>query len=161
MMDKWHSYFSVTAGASATLTGLIFVGISINLNKILQFRQLPARALGTLILLTNNLLVSSFCLIPDQTIFSLGVKISFLTVFVWAFNTRLDVLNIKEKDKTYRPENIQNMIFNQVTIASFIVSSIYMLSSNSLGIDWLVAGIAMSFVKAIVDAWVLVIEIQR
>jgi hypothetical protein len=160
-MDQWHSYFSVTASASATLTGLIFVGISINLQKILQFRQLPSRALGTLVLLTNNLLVSSFCLIPDQSILSLGIKLSLLTFFVWIFNTRLDIVSIRDKDKTYRPANIQNMIFNQLTIAPFIVSSMYMLSSNPRGIDWLVAGIAMSFVKAIVDAWVLVIEIQR
>jgi hypothetical protein len=160
-MDKWHSYFSVTAGASATLTGLIFVGISINLKKILEFSQLPSRALGTLILLTNNLLVSSFCLIPDQAIFSLGIKLSFLTFFVWIFNTRLDIISIRDKDKTFRPENIQNMIFNQLAIAPFILGSTSMLSTNLEGIDWLVAGISMSFVKAIVDAWVLVIEIQR
>jgi hypothetical protein len=105
-MDKWLSYFSVTAGASAALTGLIFVGVSINLKKILQFRQLPGRALGTLVLLTNNLLVSSFCLIPDQTLFGLGMKLSVVTLTVFVFNTRLDILSIKEKDKTYRPQNI-------------------------------------------------------
>ncbi len=160
-MDKWHSYFSVTAGASATLTGLIFVGVSINLTKILQFRQLPGRALGTLVLLTNNLLVSSFCLIPDQSLFSLGIKISYLTLSVWVFNTRLDILSLKEKDKTFRPQNVQNMLFNQLAIAPFIISSICLLSSNPSGISWLVPGIAMSFLKAIVDAWVLVIEIQR
>jgi len=161
MMDKWHSYFSVTASASATLTGLIFVGVSINLKKILQFRQLPGRALGTLVILTNNLLVSSFCLIPDQTLFSLGIKISFLTLIIWMFNTRLDILSIKEKDQTFRAQNIQNMVFNQLTIAPFIIAGIFLLQSNAKGIDWLIPGIALSFVKAIVDAWVLVIEIQR
>jgi hypothetical protein len=160
-LDKWHSYFSVTASASATLTGLIFIGVSINLNKILQFRQLPGRALGTLVLLTNNLLVSSFCLIPDQTLFSLAIKLLFLTLSVWLFNTRLDILSIKEKDKTFRPQNIQNMVFNQLTIAPFVISSICLLQSNPIGIDWLIPGIALSFVKAIVDAWVLVIEIHR
>jgi hypothetical protein len=160
-MDKWHNYFSVTAGASATLTGLIFVGVSINLSKILLYRQLPRRALGTLVLLTNILLVSSLCIIPDQSIFALGVKISTLILIVWGFNTRIDILNLCEKDRTYLFENIQNLVFNQMAISPFIVASVYLLNSNSAGISWLVPGIVMSFIKAVVDAWVLLIEIKR
>jgi hypothetical protein len=160
-MDKWNTYFSVSAGASATLTGLIFVGISINLQKILQFRQLPGRALSTLALLTNNLLVSSFCLIPNQPFSDLGLKIIVLILFVWGFNMRLDIKSVKIRDDKYWIQSIQNLVFNQLAISPFIVGSILLINANPAGLSWLIAGITMSFIKAIVDAWVLLIEIQR
>ncbi|MBS1918513.1 MAG: hypothetical protein JST87_19775 [Bacteroidetes bacterium] len=44
-------------GAAAVLTGLIFVGVSLNLTKILSFTSLPNRTLISLLLLLNILIV--------------------------------------------------------------------------------------------------------
>jgi hypothetical protein len=44
-MNEWHDFFIACAGASAALMGLIFVGVSINLTRILSFPTLPGRAL--------------------------------------------------------------------------------------------------------------------
>ncbi len=46
-MNEWHDIFIATAGASAALTGLIFVEVSINLSRILAIPTLPGRAVKT------------------------------------------------------------------------------------------------------------------
>jgi hypothetical protein len=53
------------AGASAALTGLVFVAVSINVDPILRLQGLPERALATVLLLPS--VVSRIGLIPGQS----------------------------------------------------------------------------------------------
>jgi hypothetical protein len=48
-ISEWNTLLSVRAGAAATLTGLVFVAVSINLSKILTFPGLPGRAAESLL----------------------------------------------------------------------------------------------------------------
>jgi hypothetical protein len=43
-LSEWQTLFAVQAGAAATLTGLVFVAVSINLAKIIVYPGLTARA---------------------------------------------------------------------------------------------------------------------
>jgi modulator of FtsH protease len=94
-MERWVNYFLASAGGSAALAGLVFVAVSLNLQKIISFKQLPDRALGSLILLVNIFTVSSFSLITVQSIQSLGVEILLLDIFVWFILTKKDVMNCR------------------------------------------------------------------
>src|SRR6202034_206276 len=71
----WHDFFVGTIGSSAALTGLLFVAISINLEQILKYPQLPGIAAVTLWLLVSALSVSVFALAPGQTNGALGIEI--------------------------------------------------------------------------------------
>jgi len=42
----WVSFALAITAAAATLAGLLFVAVSINLQRILSFKNLPARARG-------------------------------------------------------------------------------------------------------------------
>ena len=54
------------AGASAALGGLLFVAVSINLNRIIAIRSQFGAALGAIVLLVAVLMVSTFALVPGQ-----------------------------------------------------------------------------------------------
>ncbi|HTP91465.1 MAG TPA: hypothetical protein VMJ52_07010 [Xanthobacteraceae bacterium] len=50
-MSGWETFFAAQMAASATLAGLLFVGGSFNLTKILSSPALPDRALAGFYLL--------------------------------------------------------------------------------------------------------------
>ena len=65
-ISPWKDLFVASAGASAALAGLVFVAVSINIDRILKFKGLPARALQTVLLLLSVVLVSIIGLIPGN-----------------------------------------------------------------------------------------------
>jgi hypothetical protein len=91
-MNEWHDLFVATAGSAAALTGLIFVGVSINLQKILSFPTLPERALLSLILSLTILILSIIFLIPQQMIFYLGMEVTFIAALVWIITLFIDYI---------------------------------------------------------------------
>jgi hypothetical protein len=62
--DGWGELFLAGAGASAALGGLLFVAVSINLDRIIALRNLPEAALGAIVLLVAVLMVSMLALVP-------------------------------------------------------------------------------------------------
>ena len=64
---EWESLFVAEAGASAALAGLLFVALSINLERILKGSGLPGRAGEAIVLLLTVLVVSTFGLVPGQS----------------------------------------------------------------------------------------------
>jgi hypothetical protein len=88
---EWHEFFVGTLGASAALTGLLFVAISINLQQILKFQHLPGRRAGTLGILVCALVVSGLVLIPEQSDNALGLEVALAgaAVAVQAVKSRL------------------------------------------------------------------------
>src|SRR6202167_3453014 len=71
----WANFFVAEVGAAAALSGLIIVAISINLQRILSFPQLPGRAAEMLMMLVGALLACSVGLVPAQPMKLLGVEI--------------------------------------------------------------------------------------
>ena len=71
----WVPYFAAMVGATAALTGLLFVAVSLNLDKIVKGPAfLPHRAAETLGTLLLVLYASALVLVP-QNIRALGIEI--------------------------------------------------------------------------------------
>ena len=160
-MQQWANYFIATGTAAATLTGLIFLGVSLSLTRILEMNHLPGRALGSVVLLTNILIISSFCLIPGQPVFWLGCEISIIGVVLWVFLTRLAIKMHRNSLVEYRKYYVQNQLFTQAAIIPYLVAGVFLILKLNAGFYWLVPGITFSFIKALVDSWVLLVEINR
>jgi hypothetical protein len=79
-LADWEPFFSAIIAAAAALTGLLFVAVSINLERILKGgRFLPARAAETLATLLLVVASSALVLVP-QNIRLVGVEILIIVV---------------------------------------------------------------------------------
>ncbi len=160
-MTDWDDYFSATASSAAALTGLIFVGVSISLAKILSIATLPNRALISLVLLLTILISSILFLVPQQTQASTGVEILMLGIIVWVFISILDIQIFRLKESVYKRLYVINMIIDQIAVIPYLIGGFKILSIDDKGIYWIVPAIIFSIIKAVLDAWVLLIEINR
>src|SRR5262245_61052239 len=70
----WESFAIAMAGASAVLAGLVFVAVSINIDRILRVQGLPGRAGESVILLVAAVCECAFVLVPQQSVTALAVE---------------------------------------------------------------------------------------
>jgi hypothetical protein len=94
----WTNFFGAVAGAAATLSGLIFVGVSISLARILSIPRLPDRALQSLMLLGMVLVTSLLYLVPGQPIRLLGVELLCIGLVAWPIVLKLDMGMLRNID---------------------------------------------------------------
>jgi hypothetical protein len=87
----WGELFLAEAGASAALGGLLFVAVSINLERIISIRSLPGAALATIVLLVAVLMVSTFALVPEQPRWVLGSEVLVVGIVAWSTVTGISL----------------------------------------------------------------------
>ena len=71
----WHDFYVMTGGAAAALAGLLFVAMSLHAREIMANRFFSNRAVGTLMSLASQLLISGAVLIPGQPVVLLGAEV--------------------------------------------------------------------------------------
>ena len=160
-MEEWHDLFVASAGAAAALMGLLFVGLSINLSKILAFPVLATRALIASMLLLSILIQTLLLLVPHETPRAAGFCVLIIGLLTWPSVSYLDWVIFKKLEIRYRNLHLGKMLFDQVALLPYFIGGIIMLHGSVSGYYWLVGSIIISFLKASLDAWVLVVEINR
>jgi len=156
----WENFFVAEAGASAALAGLLFVAVSINLPRILQFPGLPGRAAEALVVLFAVLASASLGLVPGQSPAVFGTELLAI-----GLGSSLLMLVIQVRGSRYpgqqRRWTIIRIATTQVAAVPFAVAGASVLARAGGGLYWLAPAIVLSFFAALLDAWVLLIEIQR
>lgn len=161
MITEWHDLFAATADSAAALTGLVFVGVSINLARILSMTKLPQRALLALTFLLTILILSILMLIPGQSVIVEGVEVTVTGIILWIFTVRMDFSIYKNTTDEFRPLYLFNIGVNQFATIPYIVSGIFLLNGHESGIYWIAGGFILCFIKSMMDSWVLLVEINR
>ena len=161
-MSGWENFFVGELGASAALTGLVFVGVSINLTKIMALSYLPNRALEALVALVVVLFISSLLLIPGQTFLAMGLEVLLIGLLDWITTGLLQLNILRKMQAQYRLAYLSSIVvICQAAALSFVIAGVVLLISGSSGLYWIVAATLLSFLAAFTDAWVLLIEINR
>ena len=159
-MAAWTGFFETAAGASATLVGLLVVAISINLARILGFAQLPSRAGSALIPLAGVMVVSMLALVP-QAPRMFGAEVLCAGVVIWALSGYLMIKSLRLTENL-KPEWVMSHVpLNQIQTLPLIVAGMLLALGFPSGLYWIVAGMIASMLAALMNAWVLMVEILR
>jgi hypothetical protein len=158
---QWTDFFVATAGASAALAGLLFVAVSINLDRIIGEAGLPDRALETLLLLLSVVLISIVGLIPGQSSGALGTELLFVSLAVAIVILRLPTLGMASGFTPPRSWLWTRWGLRLVGTVPFVIGGFSVLLEAGGGLYWIAAGVVFAIVGAVANAWVLLVEILR
>ena len=165
-MDEWHDFFLAQAGAAGVLAGLVFVGASINLEKIVSDpgSGLPGRVAEALILLVAVLTASVLLLVPGQGPVMVGAQVLVVGLAAWGWVVVIQLLRLRSW-RAMRPDLrrafVLRVALGQIATLPLVVAGIAVLAGGLGGLYWLAAGMVFSILVALFEAWVLLIEINR
>ena len=158
---SWSTFFSALVEASAALTGLIFVAVSINLAQIVKLKQLVSRSAKALLSLMGVLLSSTLCLIPAQGRVGLGWEIAAVGAIIWVGATYSQQMAAHKNPYVGIKGKVYHFVLTQISAVPFAVGGVSLVLGRGGGLYWLAAGAVFSLAGSLQDAWVLLIEIQR
>jgi len=148
------------AGASAALVGLIFVSISISLSRILAVAHLPARAMEALLDLLQIFIVASLMLVPQPTHLA-GIEIAVTALAIWVLVTTINLRSLRRAEGRHRARYLIRVRISHVVNLLYVGAGIAMAAVGPTGIYVLVPAVILSYLVAVIDAWVLLIEVNR
>lgn len=157
--EAWHDLYVATAGAAAALAGLVFVAVSINISRILDLPGVPERGLQTVVLLLAAVVVSVFGLAP-QTTTAFGVELICTGAVVVAFMALSTPRTLAAV--AGHPERIISRVLALLPgSVTYLVGGISLVSRTGGGLTWILIGIIGAMLGAVINAWVLLVEILR
>ena len=158
--ELWSDFFVASAGASAALAGLVFVAVSINVERILQYEGLPERALQTVLLLVSVLVASIIGLIPGQSATAAGIE---LLAVALVFGGVIWSRGAGDTDPAAAPGALSRSRLFVIAVGTlpFVVGGAAVMLEAGGGLYWIAAGIVFATCGAVANAWVLLIEILR
>jgi hypothetical protein len=145
----WQNFFLMMGTANATLTGLLFVALSIHLREVLEHPRLKPRAVIALVVLTTQIVISAIVLVP-QARELMGLEILVLNgVFLY-----LDVRN-----------RVQTTL-NQAALLSLVIRLAYGYSAISLivgiggGFYVLALVLVLTLARTMASCWALLTALE-
>ena len=159
--EAWHDLAVGTVTATAALIGLLFVSVSINLTQIIKYPSLPRRALGTLGLLLALLIAGIFVLIPGQRLAALAIELGVTGLLLIALGVSALIPPAAETDGSGAVRRILPALLLLLPAIALTTSGVSVGFKAGGGLYWLAAAMIAGIVAACVNAWVLLVEIQR
>ena len=150
----WQDFAEMIGGASAALTGLLFVAVSLNASRIAGHHGLRASAVQTLVLFVAPLVMAAALLAPDQADWALGaelIAIGLITSWI-LLGIRRVKLSLTDDDRNLiaifnrRGPNVMVMLL-------FVASGIILACGQPDGLYLLLPATLVALVSGVLNAW--------
>jgi hypothetical protein len=163
--DGWGDLFLAAAGATAPLSGLIFVGLSVNIRTVLEIDKrdggnfLTGRALEALVALMNVLAISIVALTPA---IARGVLAGFiLLVAAESAISPVRVLLVSRAQTTVARSTRVRLFTAACLTAALVAAGVTLAADHGGGLYWLPVAFVLAIFIASINAWVLLVEVLR
>jgi hypothetical protein len=164
MNSDWATFFSAILGTTGVLLGLLFVGISSNVSKIISSKKLRTVAMQPMFLLLGLLINCIFFPVPEQSLSALGVEIIIVGLIFSVITSYLDRkvhlayrAHITKSKKSQHKRYNSNIITNLLPFILIIASGIVLLIHGKSGIYLMVAAIVLAFIQTATMSWALLV----
>jgi modulator of FtsH protease len=163
---QWNDFALAQLGASAALLGLVFVGMSINLKEFVGTPLLVNRALEAIVLLASVLLSATAVLIPHQSSEAVAIELivvgglTTLVVLRLQSGAHAEAVSHAERGPT-RASIVSRRVVGLGSASLILVAGVLLLAEAGGGLYWWPAAIVAAYLGALVNAWVLLVEILR
>ena len=160
-MKSWDTFAEICGGAAATLTGLLFVAVSIRIAFIARSQELRNRAAQTLSLFGMVLFISVLIAIPGQGYRTLGAELVVLGVIAGA---GLAVLDRRAKgDRSNQAIAPVLELVTPITITSLLLlaAGIVLVLGVHAGLYVLVGPVLVALAGGVTSAWLLLTKITE
>jgi hypothetical protein len=158
---EWDEFGVALAGAAAVLTGLVFVAVSINLEKVLDVHGLPGRAGESIVMFAGVLLLSFTLLMPGQSRVAVGVELVVGGALLAALLLLIALPGLNRPTQQPLTWRITRIVLALASSVPVVVAGISMLAERGGGLYWLAAAFALALAAGTGNAWVLLVEIVR
>lgn len=160
-VPAWAGFGGIVAGVTATLAGLLFVAISINIRPILDSPNLPNRAGQTLTVFGMPLVTGILLIVPGQPRVALGAEFLVIGAGVGTHMFLTD-----RRAERYENQTLLILIMGRVlpgatSCGALIACGASLLADGGGGMYWDVASVVAAVVFGLINAWVLMVEILR
>ena len=158
-VGTWANFALVVGGASAALTGLLFVAVSLNAQRIAEHPALRASAGQTLVLFVVPLLSSMLLMVPGQPRWVIGTELTVLAVaagLIFVVVGRNKTFNIDSTDNSTTARFLRVLDRsspNLLTVVFLLASGITVLAGHGGGLYWLVPSAVVALVGGVMNAW--------
>jgi len=161
-MEQWSNFFLGELGASAALSGLLFVSVSVNQTRILELGRMADRAIEALALLFLIMGIATLGLTPFQSPRLFGAETLALAATLLAVLLPVQRRYLKQLVGAYRRRSMVLVHGARLAIGLIILSALALIGSGvATAATPLVPAVLVAFAVAGAGAWVLLIEINR
>jgi hypothetical protein len=157
----WTEFFTAVTGAAAALTGLLFVAVSLNLERVLEEESmLPARSAETLAVLLFVVFSAALVIVP-QNVHLLGAEILLIAVPLMVITVRNQLRFWRRNPELPTFWSVSRMSSSAAALVPGLLAGVSLAARWGGGLYWLVPTGLFGIAGAVYSAWVLLIEIAR
>jgi hypothetical protein len=160
-LEAWDTFAAISGTAAATLTGLLFVAVSIRVTSIARSQELRNRAAQTLGLFAMVLIISALIAIPGQSYRALGIE---LVVFALLAGTGLHVLDLRakgEKSSQAIGPALEAVTPTTITSLLLLAAGIVLILGVHAGLYVLVGPVFVALAGGLTSAWLFLTKITE
>jgi hypothetical protein len=157
----WDGYAIAMLGVAGVLVGLIFVALSVNMQQVLRYPWLVTRAGEAILELLAVLVACALLLVPGQSSAVLGTELMALSL---ASALAIGVPGLRHResvDLAVRRRSDAQMGAGVVALGLFGLAGISLVAGTGGGLYWLVPATLAALGLATLNAWVLLVEVNR
>lgn len=157
----WSDFAVALAGAAAALAGLVMVAISVNIREILAFSGLTSRAAAAIGSLVLVVVVAALILIPGQPGSLLGAEVLIAVVPVVV----LHIVSLRRRRRDGASARHSLALYVPLAALQLLPVAggglLLLFAPGTAGLYLLAAGLILTVIGSMLDAWVLMVEILR